>query len=384
MAVEAMVMDPDLRFVCIRETQRSLAFSAKATIEGKIRALGVESLFEVQANKIRRRDGHGLMIFEGMQDHTADSLKSLENFGRAWVEEAQSLSKRSLDLLLPTIRAEGSEIWFTWNPDQQDDPVDLLFQQLAGEAMPQTSGAVTGEGFVLVHVNYLDNPWVPSVSVDEANRMRALDDDAYAHVWLGTYNTKSNAKVLAGKYRIAEFEPEPGWDGPYHGADWGFAQDPTTLVRCWINGRRLMVERESYHIGLELDDTADQWKKDVPGSEAYVVRADSAQPASISYVRRHGFSQIRAVEKWPGSVEDGVRYLRQFDTIVIHPRCEHTAEEARLYSYKVDKRTGDVMPEIVDKHNHCIDAIRYAVEPLTPRSTAPEPQFYSGISYASP
>src|SRR5690606_10145703 len=205
-AVEEMVCDPSLRFVCIREVQRSLKFSAKATVESKIRQLGVSHLFRILDTEIRRVGGTGIMIFEGMQDHTADSLKSLEGFGRAWVEEAQSLSRRSMDLLLPTIRREGSEIWFSWNPDQPDDPVDQLFRQLAGEAMPQASGAATGDGYVLVHVNYLDNPWVPSVSVADANRMRSLDDDAYAHIWLGGYNTKSNAKVLAGKYKVKEFE----------------------------------------------------------------------------------------------------------------------------------------------------------------------------------
>lgn len=383
MAVEAMVRDPDLRFVCIRETQRSLAFSAKATIEGKIRQLGVESLFEVQANKIRRRGGIGLMIFEGMQDHTADSLKSLEGFGRAWVEEAQSLSKRSMDLLLPTIRAEGSEIWFSWNPDDPGDPVDMLFQQLAGAEYPTTSGAAVGSDYVLAHVNYLDNPWVPSVSVDEANRMRALDDDAYAHIWLGGYDAKSNAKVLAGKYRIDEFEPQPDWDGPYHGADWGFAQDPTTLVRCWINGRRLMIERESYQVGLEIDATPGKWREDIPDADRHVIRADSAQPASVSYVQRHGFPRIESVKKWPGSVEDGIRFLRHFDEIVIHPRCVHAAEEARLYSYKVDRRTGDVLPDVVDKFNHIWDGVRYALEPMIPRGKAAPQQFYSGITYHS-
>jgi phage terminase large subunit len=111
-AVEAMVCDPELRFVCIREVQRSLKFSAKSLVESKIRAMGVEDCFDVLNTEIRRKGGNGVMIFEGMQDHTADSIKSLEGFGRAWVEEAQSISQKSLDMLLPTIRATGSEIWF--------------------------------------------------------------------------------------------------------------------------------------------------------------------------------------------------------------------------------------------------------------------------------
>lgn len=183
-AVEAMVCDPSLRFVCIREVQRALKYSAKALVESKIRSMGVESLFEIQATEIRRRGGTGVMIFEGMQDHTADSIKSLEGFGIAWVEEAQSISKRSLDMLLPTIRAPKSEIWFSWNPDQQTDPVDVFF---AGKP----------EGSVYVHTTYLDNPFCPDVMLIEANRLKAKDEDAYEHIWGGGYFLGGNGRVYS-------------------------------------------------------------------------------------------------------------------------------------------------------------------------------------------
>lgn len=181
-AVEAMVCDPDLRFVCIREVQRSLKFSAKALVESKIRAMKVEHLFDVLATEIRRKGGAGVMIFEGMQDHTADSIKSLEGFGRAWVEEAQSISERSLQLLLPTIRADDSEIWFSWNPDSAKDPVDVFF-----------AGAPTGS--VKVHTTYRDNPFCPSVMRVEAARLLAADPEGYEHVWGGGY-------FLGGKGRV--------------------------------------------------------------------------------------------------------------------------------------------------------------------------------------
>ena len=125
--VESMVMDASLQAVCIREIQKSLKFSAKKLIEDKIRSLNVSHMFDVTINEIRRIGGEGIVIFQGMQDHTADSVKSLEGFNVCWVEEAQSLSKRSMELLLPTIRAPESEIWFGWNPENDYDPVDLLF-----------------------------------------------------------------------------------------------------------------------------------------------------------------------------------------------------------------------------------------------------------------
>ena len=127
LAVEDMLQDPDLPFVCIREVQKSLQFSAKRLIESKISKMGVSSSFRITKTFIERVGGEGVFLFQGMQDHTADTIKSLEGFKRAWVEEAQSLSAKSLKLLRPTIRENGSQLWFSWNPDQPEDAVDNFF-----------------------------------------------------------------------------------------------------------------------------------------------------------------------------------------------------------------------------------------------------------------
>lgn len=354
MAVEAMVTDPSLRFVCIREVQRSLKFSAKSLIEAKIRALGVSDLFDVLTTEIRRKGGTGVMIFEGMQDHTADSLKSLEGFGRAWVEEAQSISKRSLDLLLPTIRAEGSEIWFTWNPDQPSDPIDdFLVANPPGDA-------------VVTHVNYRDNPWCPTTARVLAEQTRRTDQDAYAHIWLGEYNVKSDAIVLAGKWREAVFNPKPEWDGPYYGSDWGYSQDPTTLTRCWVGDRRLWIEYEAGGVGVDLDDTPALFRQ-VPESDRHVIRADSARPETIAHMRKQGFN-VQPAPKWSGSVEDGIAHLRGYDEIVIHERCRQTISEARLWRFKTDRLTGDPLPKLQPGNEHYWDSIRYALSPLIQQS----------------
>ena len=118
--------------VCVREIQKSLSQSVKKLLEIKIEALGVGSLFEIQESVIKCKNG-GRIIFQGMQNHTSDSIKSLEGFDIAWVEEAQSLSQRSLDLLRPTIRKPESELWFSWNPSKDSDPIDVL---LRGETPP--------------------------------------------------------------------------------------------------------------------------------------------------------------------------------------------------------------------------------------------------------
>ena len=354
--VKAHILNPDFSSVCIREIQRSLKFSAKRLIESKIRSMGVSHLFDITQTEIKRIGGTGIIIFQGMQDHTAESIKSLEGFDLALVEEAQSLSARSLELLLPTIRKEGSEVWFIWNPDQSDDPVDdFLVKNCPDNA-------------IVVHVNYLDNPFLPEVSRMEADAWLKRDPDSYPHVWLGEYNTRADDQVLAGCWRVDTFDipgdHEPaGWSGPYIGADWGFASDPTAVITCWIKENTLYVEHELYGHGIETDDLPEFFDEN-PYAEYHIIRADNARPETISYMRKHGYPRMVAVKKWPGSVEDGVSKLRSFDEIVIDPECVHTIEEARLWRYKRDRLTGDILPVLIDKHNHLMDSMRYAIAPL--------------------
>lgn len=352
MVVEEMIVDPDLRVVCIREIQKSLKFSAKQLIEDKIEKFGVGHLFDVQAAEIKRKGGSGICIFQGMADHTADSIKSLEGFRLAWVEEAQSLSEKSLRLLRPTMRAPGARIFFSWNPDQPDDAVDRFLR-----------GATPPENAIVVRANWQDNPWLPDEMRGEIEHDQRGDPETYAHVWLGEYNTRSDAQVFSGRYRVDEFTPGPGWDGPYYGADWGFAVDPTVLVKCWIApDGRVAIEKESGKVGLDIDKTGDLWAKEIPEARSQTIRSDSARPETISYLQRHGWPRVTGVDKWKGSVEDGVDWLRA-KGLLIHPQCERAAREARLYRYKTNKG-GDVIAQIEDANNHVMDAVRYALSPL--------------------
>ena len=182
--VEAMVADPDCNVVCVREIQKSLALSAKKLIESKIEAFGVGHLFEVLKTEIRRIDGKGMCIFVGMQDHTADSVKSLEGFDIAWIEEAQSLSQRSLDLLRPTIRKEGSQIWATWNPRRRSDPIERL---LRARNRPDA---------IVVRANYTDNPFLPDTVKAEAIDAKENDPDGFGHTWLGDYESLGSKVVI--------------------------------------------------------------------------------------------------------------------------------------------------------------------------------------------
>ena len=346
---EALVEDhirfPGLRSVCIREIQRSLEQSAKRLIEDKIEALGVGSLFEVQRDRIIC-PGDGLIIFQGMQNHTADSIKSLEGYDRAWVEEAQSLSQRSLDLLRPTIREKGSEIWFSWNPKKDTDPVDAFMRQ----SPPP--------GTVAVECNWPDNPWFPDVLREEMEWDKRRDPDKYAHIWLGGYQRNSEARVFHN-WRVEEFDT-PDDARFYFGADWGFAIDPTVLIRVFVKDRTLYIDQEAYKVGCKIDDTPALFDK-VPDSRRWPIIADCARPETIDYMRRHGFPRMEPAKKGKDSVHDGVEFLKSYD-IIVHPRCKHAADELALYSYKTDKLTGEALPVLEDKKNHVIDSIRYAIE----------------------
>lgn len=347
MLIESHILDPNTSSVCVREIQKSLAQSVKRLLELKIHDLGVGDLFEIQEFVIKRRNGSGLILFQGMQNHTNDSIKSLEGFDRAWVEEAQSISQRSLDMLRPTIRKPGSELWFSWNPSSPNDPIDQL---LRGDNSPP--------GAVVVKVNWNDNPWFPEVLRKEMEFDRARDLDKFAHVWGGEYLTRSNARVFRN-WRVDEFEA-PANAMFRFGADWGFATDPTVLIRCYVEGRTLYIDHEAYQVGCEIVDTPDLFLT-VPQAEKWPIVADSSRPETISHMKRNGFPKIMGAVKGPRSVEEGVEFLKSHD-IVVHPRCQHVIDELTHYAYKTDPATNAVLPVLEDKHNHLIDALRYALE----------------------
>lgn len=168
-------MNPGSRGVCVREVQRSLKESVKRLIEDKIQAWGVANQF-VSMHDRTITPGGGLILYQGMQDHTAESIKSLEGFDWAWGEEAQTMSARSLEMLRPTIRKPGSEIWFSWNPRSATDPVDDLLRGLK----PPTNS-------VVVQANWKDNPWFPAELKEERLYDLSTKPDRYMHIWEGDY-----------------------------------------------------------------------------------------------------------------------------------------------------------------------------------------------------
>jgi phage terminase large subunit len=178
------------RVVCIREVQSSIKDSVRQLLIDKINKLGVQAMFEVLDTEIRGPDG-SLIVFKGMQSYNAMNIKSLEGYDIAWIEEAQTLTQHSLDLLRPTLRREGSELWFSWNPRFKTDPVDMFFRK---NPPPDA---------ISVLVNWRDNPWFPDVLRREMLHDFVVDEDKADHIWNGAYGNSQGA-ILAKFVNQAE------------------------------------------------------------------------------------------------------------------------------------------------------------------------------------
>lgn len=353
---------------CGREFMNSLEDSSMEEIKQAIAEVPfLADYYDVGEKYIRTKNRRVWFGFAGLR-HNLNSIKSKARILIAWIDEAETVSEKAWIKLLPTVRADNSEVWVTWNPETDGSPTDTRFWK---NPPPNSK---------IVELNYTDNPWFPDVLEQERLNDRAIMDDAmYAWTWDGDYLENSDAQILSGKYRVADFEPQPHWDGPYYGIDWGFSQDPCAAVKCWIGDDCLWIEHEAGKVGLENDDIAEYMIKRVPGIELHTVRGDSARPETISHVKSKGrdgkrasLPKLEAVEKWQGSVEDGIAHLRSYKQIVIHTRCTEFTTEARRYSYKVDRLSGDVLTDIVDKFNHYIDATRYALAPIIKSQNQPK------------
>ncbi len=345
-----------LKILCTREFQSSIKDSFYAEVKAAIESNPyLNAHYDVGVNFIKGKNGTDF-IFAGLRNNIS-SIKSMAKIDICIVEEAETIPEYAWRDLIPTIRAPKSEIWVIWNPCQKCSPVDMRFRN------------APDSDIVTVEVNYSDNPYFPdTLEVERQRDQRNLDDSVYRHIWEGAYLEISESQVFKGKYRIAEFTPMDYWNGAYWGSDWGFANDATTLVKSWIHDETIYIEHECYAVGVEIDELS-QLFDTIKGSRDHVIYADSARPETISYMRRQGFN-IRAAKKGAGSIEEGVQHLKSFKEIIIHPRCTHTAEEFRLYSYKTDRLSGDILPIIVDANNHILDALRYSQEPIMKRGVS--------------
>lgn len=332
-----------IKVLCTRELQNSIADSVYSLLKNKITDMHLDFFFTVYKDRIVGNNGSEF-IFKGIHNNVSE-IKSMENISIAWLEESQSLSRESIDVIVPTIRAPGSILIFTFNPYKDNDPIYMEMKNAT-------------EDDLVIKANYSDNPWFPEELRLEMERDKKNDYQKYLWVWEGECLGLSDAQIFRGKYVVENFETPKNADFHF-GADWGFANDPTTLVRSFIVGNDLYIDMCAGKVGCDLEDTPSLFNE-VQGSSIYPIYADSARPETISFMRSKHYNVI-AAEKWNGSVEDGIQYLRSFSCIHIHERCKAVVEEFDLYQYKVDRQTGEVLRIPVDKFNHYIDAIRYSL-----------------------
>lgn len=335
--------------LCAREYMNSLDESSMEEVKGAIRSVPwLNAYYIIGETFIRSRDGRIAYAFAGLRQNV-DSIKSKSRILLAWVDEAETVRESSWVKLIPTVREDDSEIWVTWNPESEDSATHKRFRK----DPPEFSK--------IVEVNWQDNPWWPQVLELERLADQRLRPDDYPHIWEGAFRSRSKAQVFQN-WRVGEVDvPERAvWR---FGVDWGFATDPTAAVRCClVDDRTLYITHEVYEHHAQTE-TLPALLMQMPGASEWVMRADSARPETIDYVRRHGFPKIRGARKGKGSVEDGIEFIRGLD-VVIHPRCANTRREFRDYAFKVDKDTKEVLPVLEPGNDHIPDALRYALEGL--------------------
>lgn len=388
--VKRVAIEPII-VLCTREYQKSIGDSVHRVLRRMIRRLGLEKQYDITDKSIRSKVG-GEFIFEGLH-HNVSEIKSKEGVVITWVAEAQNTTEESWRELLPTVfREKGSEVWISFNVTDENSPTHVRFV------------TKPPRGAIVHKVNYTENRFFPDGLRSLMEQDRENDEQVYRHVWLGMPRGHSNALVLGGRYKVAEFPDDLYKKAQrlFYGGDFGYANDPSNLVRFFVlpaklckelglikgdgtgladhkndkgeyntTSDRLFVEYEAGGVGIEIDELPALYKG-IPESTKWPIKADAARPEVISYLAKGGEGwdgfRISAAEKWNGSVDDGIAHLRSH-IIVIHPRCHRTEAECGTYSYKVDTRVIDpktnapmILPVLVDAHNHYIDAIRYGMD----------------------
>lgn len=363
-----------------REIYNSIEDSSKAVLDDILDEYDLWGEWESLKTTIVNHRTGTRFIFRGLQKATIKSIKSLKGVTIFWGDEADAFSERSLQVLLPTIRAGGSELWFSWNPNEEDDPIHKMF--VGGEPPPDS---------IVVFVNWWDNPFFPQELKDHQQWMKVRDPELEAHIY-GGQTRKQTKEQIYSNWREEAFEAPDGVVF-YFGADWGFSIDPSCLVRCWLepgNRNKLYIDYEAWALGCPIEKLH-QLFDPVPHSHDFPITADSSKPETIAYLKKRlekrddkgdilrnelneiqywNRYQMRPSKKGPGSVIEGIEFLQALD-IVVHPRCKHVIEELKGYKFKVDPHTSEILRVPVDKKNHLMDSLRYAVERVRRMSGLP-------------
>jgi len=375
-----------VRVLCVREIEKSIAQSTHQLLSDYIDKHDLHYHYKITHNSIRSKkpfiirytnklgkqkiEKYTEFIFKGVYSNIS-AIRSYAHIDIVWAEEAADISAYSWEVLLPTVlrptltqsiqeeitvnnkpyEKRRIEVWSSFNPQ---NPTDTIYQKFIINP-PENSKAVK--------INYDENEFLSRETIQEAEYCKKYDIEKYNHVWLGEPSYRSDKQVFKDKWEVRDFitpgKHEISSARFFYGIDWGFAVDPTVIIRCFIKDSYLFIDNEIYGREIETADLA-KFIDPMPEIRSGKIYGDNARPETISALQKKGFN-IEACKKYSGSVHEGIVYMKSFKKIIIHPTCRNTIEEFSKYSYKIDKASGEILPEIVDAYNHCIDATRYAL-----------------------
>ena len=347
--------DKKIDILCAREYQTTIQDSVHKVLKEVIYSHGLESIFKITDSYIECIINGSRFIFKGIANDPFQ-IKSLQNIKIAWIEEAEKVTSESWEILTPTIRSPKSEIWVSFNPREK---TDATYQRFIQNPMPNTKAVL---------VNYYDNPFFNDSPIyNEMLYDKQYRQEIYNNKWLGNVKQISDALIFKDKYEVREFQT-PDLSQIYenrffYGLDFGFSQDPNAFIRCFIQDQQLFVDYEVGGHGIEILNLP-KLLNNIPESQKWEIIADNSRPETINYLNGEGFC-VNPCKKGAGSIDEGIQFLKSFKKIIIHPRCKQLIEEMGFYSYKIDKHTDQILPVIVQKYDHYIDALRYAIEPYT-------------------
>jgi PBSX family phage terminase large subunit len=357
-----IIDDPNANAIAIRKTANTLRGSILPTVLFAVDKLGKSSKFDhiKSPTEITYLPTEQQIIMRGLDDPS--KLKSIKirkgYFKILWFEEVEEFSGMEEIRSVRQSVLRGGEKFitiFTFNPPR--NPNHWIYTELSYDNPDR----------LIHHSHYQDVPrhWLGEEFFKIAERLKENNFEAYQHEYGGIPVGNPEEIIFSGCYEVKEFET-PSTDMMYQerfffGADWGFANDPTTLIRSFILGDCLYIDYEVYGYGVEIDKLPELFDK-VPESREWNIYGDCSRPETISYMARQGFI-IEGAQKWPESVVEGIEYLKSFKKIYIHPRCEKVLVEFQNYSYKIDKQTREVLAKVNDTAgwDHGIDGIRYSL-----------------------
>jgi phage terminase large subunit len=360
--------------VCFRQHQNALRDSSKALIENRIHDLGLDAEFWTTNAFIRHIATGSEFLFLGLE-RSIDSIKSLEGASIVWIEEAQTISEESIEILLPTIRAEGAEFIWTWNPRSPSDPVDKMFR-----------GPIPRPDAMAVEVNFWDHDFVSAAARTEMDIMRDNNFARFEHIYCGKYEARSITKVFASDKVIIGRPPDADLTDAIvlFGLDFGWSDPSACVAACFIpRTRTIYVMKEAFSRGVSLDDLPAFVDSVVP-SRRELIWCDSARPDIIDLLTMRGFN-VRGADKGPNSKRAGVQRLQNY-TLILDPACENARREVHGYSWRTNKLTGEVIEGAppVDGDDHIIDALRYCTNDVLNDDDGGEERWHNGGVFRIP